>query len=55
VENGPHTAQCMSSNGIVVRLVSTVMIFCLCLVSMHEVQIELSVEYMTMGDGRAVE
>jgi len=42
VENGPHTSECTSLNGIVVRLVLTLMIFCLCLVWMHAVHIESS-------------
>ena len=54
MENGPHTSKCTSSNGFVVRLVLTLMIFCLCLAWMHAVHIESSVVYPSIGDIRAV-
>jgi len=55
VENGPHTSECMSSNGIVVRFVLALMIFCLCLAWMHAVHIESSFVYPSIRDRRAVE
>jgi len=55
MENGQHTSECMSSNGFVVRLVLTLMIFCLCLAWMHAVHIEWSFVYPSIRDRRAVE
>jgi len=54
VESGPHTSECTSSNGFVVRLVLTLMIFCLCLAWMHAVHIESSFVYPSITDCRAV-
>jgi len=54
VENGPHTSECTSSNGFVVLLVLTLMIFCLCLAWMHAVHIESSFVYPSIRDCRAV-
>ena len=55
MENGPHTSECTSSNGFVVQLVLTLMIFCLCLAWMHAVHIESSFVYPSIRDRRAVE
>jgi len=44
----------MSSNGFVVCLVLTVMIFCLCLAWMHAVHIESSFVYLSIRDRRVV-
>jgi len=52
--NGPHTFECTSSNGFVVRLVLTLMIFCLCLARMHAVHIESSFVYPSIRDRRVV-
>jgi len=54
VVNGPHTSECMSSNGFVVHLVLTLMIFCLCLAWMHAVQIESSFVYPSIRDRSVV-
>jgi len=54
VENGPQISECTSSNGFVVRLVLTFMIFCLCLAWMYAVYIEYSFVYPTIRDRRAV-
>ena len=54
VDNSPHTSECMSSNGFVVRWVLTLMIFCLCLAWMHAVHIQSSVVYPSIRDHRAV-
>jgi len=54
VEHGPHTSECTSSNGFVVRLVSTLMIVCFSLAWMHAVHIELSFVYPSIRDLRAV-
>ena len=54
MENGPYTSECTSSNGIVVRLVLTLMIFCLCLAWMHAVHIESSFVHPSIRDRRAV-
>jgi hypothetical protein len=54
VENGPHKSECTSSNGFVVHLVLTLIIFCLCLAWMHAVHIESSFVYPSMRDRRAV-
>jgi hypothetical protein len=54
VQNGPHTSECTSSNGFVVRLVLTLMIFCLCLAWMHAVHIESSLVYLSITDRGAV-
>jgi hypothetical protein len=49
VENGAHTSECMS-NGFVVRLVLTLMIFRLCSAWIHAVHIESSFIYPSMRD-----
>ena len=54
MDNGPHTSECMSSNGFVVRLVLTLMIFRLCLAWMHAVHIEPSFVYPSIRDHRVV-
>jgi hypothetical protein len=54
VENVPLTSECPSSNGYEVRLVLTLMIFCLCLAWMHAVQIEPSFVYPSIRNRRAV-
>jgi hypothetical protein len=54
VENDPHTSECTSSNGFVVHLVLTLMIFCLCLAWMHAVNSELYFVYPSIRDRRAV-
>jgi len=54
VENGPHTSECPCSNSLVVRLVLTLMIFCLCLAWMHAVHIESSFVYPPSRDRRVV-
>ena len=54
MEHGPHTSECMSSNGFVVRLVLTLMMFCLCLAWMHAVHIESSFVYPSIRDRRVV-
>jgi len=54
VENGPHTSECMSSTGFVVRVVLTLMIFCLNLAWMHAVHIESSLVYPSIRDRRVV-
>jgi len=50
VENGPHISGCTSSNGFVVRLVLTSIIFCLCLAWMHSVHNEWSFVYPSIRD-----
>jgi hypothetical protein len=52
--NGPQTSECTSSNGFVVHLFLTLMIFCLCLAWMHAVHIELSFVYPSIRDRMAV-
>jgi len=54
VENGPHMSECISLNGFVVRLVFTLMIFCLCLAWIHVVHIESSFVYPSIRDCRVV-
>ena len=54
MENGPHISEYTSSNGFVVRLVLSSMIFCLCLAWMPVVPIELSFECPSRRDRRAV-
>jgi hypothetical protein len=54
VQRGPHTSECRSSNGFVVCLVLTLMIFCVCLAWMHAVHIESSFVYPSIRDHRAV-
>ena len=54
METGPHTTECMSSNGFVVRLVLTLIIFCWCLAWTHAVHIVLSFVYPSITDCTAV-
>ena len=54
MENGPPTSECTSSNGCVLSLVLTLMIFHLCLAWIHSVHIESSFEYPSKRDHRAV-
>jgi len=50
VEKGPHTSECTSSKGFVVRLTGTLMNLCLCLAWMQTVHIESSCVYPTIRD-----
>jgi len=54
VENGPHTSECTSSKGFVVRLTGTLMNLCLCLAWMQTVHIESSCVYPLIRDFLAV-
>jgi len=53
-EHGPHISECTGSNGFVVRLVLTLMMFNLGLARMHAVHVELSVVSPSMSDCKAV-
>jgi len=54
VEDSPYTFECMSSNGFVVRLVLTLIIFYLYLAWTQVVHIESSFVYPSIRDRRAV-
>ena len=54
MENGPHTSECTSSNGFVVRLVLTLINFCSCLAWMHAVHIESSFVYPSITEYRVI-
>jgi len=54
MEHCLHMSECMSSNGFVVHLLLTLMIFCLCLAWMHVVHIELSFVYPSFRERRVV-
>ena len=54
VENGPHKSESTSSNGFVVRLVLTLMIFCFCWAWKQAVHIESSFVYPSIRDCRVV-
>jgi len=54
VEKGPHTSECTSSKGFVVRWTGTLMNFCLCLDWMQTVHIESSFVYPLTRDFMAV-
>jgi len=54
VEKGPHTSECTSSQGFVVRLTGTLMNLCLCLAWMQTVHIVSSCVYPLTRDFMAV-
>jgi hypothetical protein len=55
MEHRPHPAECISWNGSVVSMVLTLIMFSLCLATVHMVNIELSFVYSSIGEHREVE